>query len=243
MKTLVIILHYNSCQYTDALYELLKPEEGDDYDLVVLDNGSDKDKISKYASLLLDTNIYFGGALNCIFDLILNEPKYDSLLFLNSDLIVGKVFVKSLRETLFKGGYEIISPSILQPSFIQNHWLQMIPHGSRETRPVKWIDLQAPLFSRRFIEHIKGFDDLLKYGWLIDVLCGIECEKQGWKIGVCDFVPTVHLGSATINDNKHKPEIADYCRMAEENQWVYSQREGITSKVLEMRRWAENYKV
>jgi hypothetical protein len=240
MKTLTVILHYNSCQYTDTLYELLKPEEGNDYDLSVIDNGSDEGRKSKYTTLSLDRNIYFGGSLGATFEWVLNEPNYDSLLFLNSDLIVGKHFVSSLRKEL-NNGYDIVSPSILQPSFIQNHWQQMLPHGCKNIRPVRWIDLQAPLFSRRFIEKVKRFDDLLIYGWLIDVLCGIECEKNDWKIGVCDFVPAIHLSSSTINDNKHKPDIADYCRRAEENQWIYSQREGITDKVLEMRHWAENY--
>jgi GT2 family glycosyltransferase len=261
-KTLAVILHYNSVQYTDPLYELLEPEATSDYDLHVLNNGSDVGRESKYTTLGLERNVYFGGAINETFELMLNEPDYDSLLFLNSDLIVGKNFVSTLRKELWTQEnfehllhtktmgelskislYDIISPSIIQPYKIQNNWKQMLNWGQKEIREVRWIDLQAPLFSRRFIEKVKRFDDLLIYGWLIDVLCGIECEKLGWHIGVCDFVPAVHIGSATINDNKHKSDVADYCRRAEENQWIYSKRERITNKVLEMRKWAENYKI
>lgn len=242
MKTLSIILHYNSFKYTNTLYELLKPEEKEDYDLIVIDNGSDEGKGSIYSTYKLDQNCFWGGGLNIAFDLFLNSPQYDSLLFLNSDLIVGKKFVKTLKDEL-KNDYEIVSPSVIQPSLIQNHWAQMLNWGKKEIRPVEWIDCQCPLFSRKFIEKIQKFDDLLIYGWLIDVLCGIECEKEKWKIGVCDFVPVVHIGSATINDNKDKPEISEYCKKAEENQWIYSEREGITHKVLEMRKRAENYTI
>lgn len=240
MKTLAVILHYNSTQYTDTLYELLKPEEeSGNYDLIVIDNGSDEGKQSKYTTLTLEKNCYWGGGLNVTFDYFLENPQYDSLLFLNSDLIVGKNFVKALRQNTC----DIVSPSILQPSLIQNHWKQMMPHGTDKTRFVKWIDLQAPMFSRRFIEKVKNFDDLLLFGWGVDVVCGIICEQNNWKIGVCDFVTVVHIGSATINDNKDKADISDYCKNAEINQWTYFQREGIVSKVLEMRNWAESYKI
>ena len=56
MKTLVVILQYNTHELTDSLYQTLKPYEEDIYDLVVIDNGSDKDKISKYATYALEVN-------------------------------------------------------------------------------------------------------------------------------------------------------------------------------------------
>jgi len=241
MKTLTIILHYNSIQYTDVLYELLETEQGNDYELIVIDNGSDEGKSSKYSTYRLDQNIYFGGGLNQAFELILLNSEYDSLLFLNSDLIVGKNFVSSLRNEL--GKYDVISPSIIQPSKIQNHWRQMLNWGTKETRKVKWIDLQSPMFSRKFIEKVKKFDDLLIYGWGIDVYCGLIAEKNDMKIGVCDFVPAIHIGSATINDNKNKPEIAAYCNNAENFQWQFFQKENIISPITKMRQWAENYKL
>jgi cellulose biosynthesis protein BcsQ len=62
-KSLVAILHYNTPSYTDTLYELLKPYEREDYDLIVIDNGSDLGKSSKYATFRLEENVYFGGGL------------------------------------------------------------------------------------------------------------------------------------------------------------------------------------
>ena len=60
-KTLVAILHFNSTHYTDTLYEMLKPYEKDDYDLIVIDNGSDLNKTSKYTTHRLEDNVYYGG--------------------------------------------------------------------------------------------------------------------------------------------------------------------------------------
>ena len=67
-KTLAVILHYNTPQYTDVLYEMLEPEQkSGNYDLLVMDNGSSSDKKSKYTSLEISENIYFGGAMNILF--------------------------------------------------------------------------------------------------------------------------------------------------------------------------------
>ena len=87
MKTLVAILQYNTYELTDSLYETLKPYEEDIYDLVVIDNGSQTDKISKYTNYTLEENGYYGGGLNAILGLFLESKQYDSVMVLNKFLI------------------------------------------------------------------------------------------------------------------------------------------------------------
>ncbi len=114
MKTLAVILHYNTPQYTDVLYEMLEPERREgNYDLVVIDNGSDPGKESKYSTYRSNENIFFGGGLNAAMELTLESKDYDSLLFLNSDLIVGGNFVRALRTELTT--FDVVSPCIIQP--------------------------------------------------------------------------------------------------------------------------------
>lgn len=259
-KTLVTILHFNSFKYTDDLYEHLKPCENNDYDLIVVDNGSEtdgfsqpsteKNKSSKYSAYVLDKNYFFGGGIFSTFDLFLQQKEYDSLLFLNSDLIVSECsWIKTLKNEL-KNGYEIVSPSVDQydSNKPQCPWKQMWNWCQSEIRPVKWVDLQAPLMSRKFVEHtfennVTKRNDYPKYGWGLEVLFGIECEQMNWKIGVCDFTPAIHLGSATIEDNKHLPEINSYCANAEIEQWGYFDRLKLIPKVIEIREWAKNYTI
>jgi hypothetical protein len=62
-KTAAIILNHNMPDYTDMLYESLKPYERDDYELFVLDNASKPEGRSKYTSFQLETNVYFGEKL------------------------------------------------------------------------------------------------------------------------------------------------------------------------------------
>jgi hypothetical protein len=246
-KTLAVILHYNTPQYTDVLYELLESEQkSGNYNLLVIDNGSDKDKTSKYTSIEISENIFFGGAMDVLFKDInsgeCGNGEYDSLLFLNSDLIVGKNFVSSLRKKLDEG-YDVISPCIIQPEKTQNHWNQMLPWGSKEIRSVRWIDLQAPMISKRLIDYIcenGGIDHLFLRGWGIDVWFGILCEKLNWKTGVCDYVPAIHLGSMTM---KALGNVNEYCRLAEQGMYEFFNKNDLMNEFIDMRKWAENYKI
>jgi hypothetical protein len=121
-KTAAIILNHNLPDYTDLLYESLKPYERDDYDLMVFDNGSTPEGRSKYTTYASETNGYFGGGFNAAMEIVLADEKYDSMLFLNNDLTVfGMNFVKSLRESMF---HKSIYPQTLELEYthsIENH--------------------------------------------------------------------------------------------------------------------------
>ena len=63
-KTLAVIYNHNMPKITDSLWESLKPYENDDYDLILIDNGSKPEGKSKYTTHETGQNTYFGGALN-----------------------------------------------------------------------------------------------------------------------------------------------------------------------------------
>lgn len=216
MKTLACILHYNTTHLTDRVYEILQPHKKDLYDIIVIDNASDIDKISKYTTHQSETNTYFGGGLNLAFQFILDNSEYDSLIFLSSDLIFhGENFISTLKYEMIENNLHVISPCIIQPETNQNYWKTMHCWNSKKTRIIPWCDFQCPMFNREFIENLKQYDDELIYGWGNDVYTGYYCNQHGWKIGICDFVPAIHLSNATVIANKNKPNISNYNQKAE----------------------------
>jgi GT2 family glycosyltransferase len=234
MKTLAVILHYNTKHFTDSLYRQLKPHENQDYDLVILDNGSEIKPDNP--SIRVDQNLMFGGGLNLAFQWILDNPEYDSLLFLNSDLVVhGEDFVKTLRNELHE--YKIISPSIIQPEENQCYWPTMNNWYSKDIRQVPWVDFQCPLIHRDFIEHLKQYDDDLIYGWGNDVYSGYICEQNRWKVGVLDIVVAVHLGSATIRETNS----SSYNTLAESGMYKYFEKINSLHILNHYRNLAKNY--
>lgn len=241
-KSLVGILHYNTVKYTDTLYELLKPYEREDYDLIVIDNGSDTNKSSKYSTFRLEENVYFGGGLDVTMNYFIENKQYDSMMLLNSDLIVhGHNFVKSLRTQLFSDeDLVLVSGCVLQPEKNQCHWKMIHNWGYNQLRYVPWVDYQCSLLKRKFVEEIKGFGS--RFGWVQDVMTGIVCEDNNWKIGVCDWLPVIHFGNGTVKDNSTDPIISQYNQLAEQEMFQYFQDRGLMDRFVNLRQKAENYK-
>jgi hypothetical protein len=243
MKTLVVILQYNTHELTDSLYNTLKPYEEDIYDLVVIDNGSDKDKISQYATYALEENGYYGGGLNAALGLIINSDQYDSIMVLNNDILChGKDYVKVLRQEMFDNNFMIVSPCVLEPhTGNQTLWKPMRPWHTGVTRLAPFVDYQAPLLRKEFVEEVYPFNDQLKYGWGQDHLSGIVCQNKNWKIGVCDKVPIIHLISQTIEQN---PEtLSNVNSLAEKNMFEYFQKENLFNEFINIRNQSMSYEI
>jgi GT2 family glycosyltransferase len=241
-KTLVAILHFNSTQYTDTLYEMLKPYEKEDYDLIVIDNGSDLNKTSKYTTHRLETNVYYGGGLDVTLDYFIENSIYDSMILLNSDLIIhGYNFIKSLRNELFSDEQLMaVSGCVLQPEKNQCHWKMVHNWGSKTVRYVPWVDYQCVMIKRELAEKIGSFGS--KFGWVQDAMTGIICEDNNWKIGVCDWLPVIHFGNGSVKDNSNDPIISKYNTLAEQEMVEYFQQKGLWGRFLDIRQKAENYK-
>jgi hypothetical protein len=112
-KTLVIILNHNIPEYANQLYDSLKNYQGETYDALVMDNGSKPELMPATTHIRFEQNLYWGGALNEAFRIVLKDDKYDSLLFLNNDIeVTGEVFVNLLRHEMFSNDFVIISPCI-----------------------------------------------------------------------------------------------------------------------------------
>jgi len=243
-KTLAVIYNHNLPEMTDRLWEELKPYERDDYDLILIDNGSREDGKSKYTTHETGQNTYFGGALNIALDFFTTSGTYDSLLSLNNDLVLqGNNFVRTLREEMFYKDsltYKIISPSVLQ---VENQckWKYMHCWNSDEIRQVKWVDFQAPLIHKDFIRVYPQFPDELVYGWGQDVLSGILCEKQGWKVGVVDRCPLIHHSAHTYKSGVSDLDLQTYCQNAEQGMFGYMQSNGLMEKFMEFRELSAGY--
>ena len=241
MKTLVVIYNHNMPEMTDNLWEMLEPYKRDDYDMILIDNGSTKEGKSKYTTHETGQNCYFGGAINIAFQYFLDSGEYDSLLSLNNDLILqGPNFVRTLRDEMFKGDYKIVSPSVLQIES-QCKWKYMHCWNSDGIRDVKWVDFQAPLLHKDFIEKVVQYPDELIYGWGQDVLSGVICEQNNWKVGVVDKCPLIHYSARTYKAGKSDLDLTTYCRLAEGGMFKYFQSNGLVEKFNQFRELSANY--
>jgi GT2 family glycosyltransferase len=242
MKTAAFILNHNLPDYTDMLYESLKPYEKNDYDLFVIDNGSSKEGKSKHTSLELEENVYFGGGFNAAMQYTLDNKEYDSMMFLNNDLTVHPYnFVKALREEMLSG-YDIVSPSFynIEPNK-QCHWKSMHSWSAKDTRPVDYIDFQCPLISRRLLEEVKEIDGDLMYGWGICFYFALLAKQKNWKLGMVDRCCVLHHNSLTVKKGVAGIDIPTYCRLAEEGQYKFFQKNNLLQDYTQLRAKAQTY--
>jgi hypothetical protein len=241
MKTLVVIYNHNLPDMTDSLWESLYPYRKNDYDMILIDNGSSASGKSKYTTHETGQNCYFGGALNIALEYFLESNTYDSLLSLNNDLILqGPNFVRTLRDEMFKGDFKIVSPCVLQIQS-QCKWRYMHCWNSDFTREVKWVDFQAPLLHKDFIEKVRQYPEDLIYGWGQDVLSGIICEQNDWKVGVVDRCPLIHYSAKTYKEGKSDIDLTTYCRNAESGMFGYFQKSGLYNMFMEYRKLSAEY--
>lgn len=242
MKTLVVIYNHNMPDLTDQLFESLKPYETGLYDTIVIDNGSKPDGKSRYSTYETEKNCYFGGALNLAMHLFKENTQYDSMISLNNDIILhGFNFVKEMRKIMFEQDYTILSPCVLQPEKGQCHWKSMLNWGATEVRDVKWVDFQAPMIHRRYLDAMEQFPNELMYGWGQDILSGIVCEENNWKVGVVDWLPIIHFSAFTYRSEKSNLNVSEYSQKAEKYMFEYFINNQLMSKVLEFRNHSENY--
>ena len=176
-----------------------------------------------------------------LYSFFLESNKYDSLLSLNNDLVIqGDNFVRSLRMDLV-GDYKIISPCVLQNEK-QCKWKYMHCWNSTKVRDVKWVDFQAPLLHRDFIEKVKQYPNELMYGWGQDALSGMICEDNGWKVGVVDWCPLIHYSAHTYKEGKSDLNLTEYCQRAEGGMFKYFMDKGLMDKFNKYRELSAEYK-
>jgi len=242
-KTLVVIYNHNMNDLTDQLFESLQPYENGLYDTIVIDNGSKPEGKSKYTTYQTEENCYFEGALNLALQLFKANEQYDSILSLNNDIILhGFNFVKRMRDIMFSEDYTIISPCVLQPEKGQCHWKSMLNWGATQVRDVKWVDFQAPMIHRRYLDAMYQFPNELMYGWGQDILSGIVCEENNWKVGVIDWLPIIHFSAFTYRSEKSNLSVSEYSQKAEANMFNYFAQNNLLEKVSIFRDLSANYK-
>ena len=201
-KTLYIILNHNAGGISTIYYEEMKYyQEQDNFDLLLIDNGSKVAERSIHTTHQFKKNVYFNGAIQWAFKYMLDHPEYEYLVFSNNDIFLhGYRFVETMVTIAEENNFTMASPCNIEGNAGQNFW--PIMHCWFKKEPVPWIDFVCPFIHRRLIEEIQQFPTWWRspsYGF--DDYCSIICNRKEWKIGVSDSVTIFHIGQYTYRDS------------------------------------------
>ena len=113
MKILLATLVHNTPDLAENMLEQWNRDSefiNKHCDIMIVDNGSDSNKISKVTTHRLEQNVFFGGGCNVIMDYFLSN-NYDYLLMFNSDIIFhGYKFLSTAFDGIFLVA-TLVSPS------------------------------------------------------------------------------------------------------------------------------------
>jgi hypothetical protein len=98
------------------------------------------------------------------------------------------------------------------------------------------------MIHRRFLDKMEQFPMELIYGWGQDVLSGIICEENNWKVGVIDWLPIIHFSAFTYRSEKSDLKVSEYAQKAENGMFSYFRNNQKLEKFNEFRTLSSTYK-
>jgi GT2 family glycosyltransferase len=203
MKTIFFILSYNNPSMTDRMVENLNLVVKGDFIMVVLDNGSDSDKTSRYTTHSIDKNVRMTGGFNEGIKIIEKEHSdYDNIWFFTNDCFFidnGICPLESSEKFLQK--YPEIG--ILHPSESPEVKVIYDVHYDPIVKGVKLVteyDIVCPIFTKKAIKAIGGkFNPKLYQGWGLDHESSFLVRQKGLLVGINHEIIIGHDTSSTYD--------------------------------------------
>jgi GT2 family glycosyltransferase len=185
---------------TDALVKKLKSLITTDVQYVVLDNGSDKEKIASSTTHFRSPNRRLTGGMNWILEaakgsdyvwLCTNDIDFTT----NKDPVASMVAACEADKSI-----GCIHPSLVEP--VPNYFFQfMINRGpTAVTTGHTVVDIICPFFTKRALD-ANGweFDPRFEYGWGIDYDACLKVRQGGMTVAVDHSIIATHQTSVTYD--------------------------------------------
>lgn len=242
MSILIATLNYNLPTLTDNLAAQIKQSRFTEYELMVVDNGSQAKNVAKSTTHVLAENVFFGGGVNVILDYFL-KSNHEYVMILNNDLIFhGYHYISQMLDTAKQFDIAVLSPSVVNAEIDQCHWKQMHCWGTNDIRIVEWVDFQAPMLRRDICSLISPLPSELYLGWGVDFYTGLLSRQNALKTAVHDGLTVTHLNSQTFRQTTLTITCDQFCRAAEHNMnELFLNDKNYAIEYISMRKYGEEY--
>lgn len=220
MRIIGLILSYNNPEMTDRLVRNIKEVFKTNFEFIVLDNGSDKDKKSEFSTHFIEKNVRMTGGFNHGISIIEKEyPDYDGIWFFTNDCFfydTGRCPLENVKYFLEK--YPQIG--ILHPS--ESNEVEVcydVKHDSTidGAKIVVEYDIVCPVFTKQAIKAMGGrFNPAFYQGWGSDHESSYIVRKSGLLVVIDHQLKIGHNTSSTYDKGLDKlhPNRASYYNAA-----------------------------
>jgi len=225
-KTSIIIPHLNTLDYLVDCIESIK-KYTKDYEIIVVDNGSTKDleEIKNYLFLNVNKTIYnqtnngFSKANNQGAEIA--EGEY--LCFMNSDIIVGRNWLKELFETMKNKNCGAVgplgNPAIRELNGVVISYQQYIGQYKEDTKVNNLIGY-CFLIKKSTFEEVGKWDEDFLIGNFEDNYLSYKIIKKGYDLWISVNSEVKHLNPGRTFDANN----IDYVKSFEINKVLYNKK-------------------
>lgn len=217
---------------TDRLFENIQKIFKKKMECIVLDNGSDQDKVSKYTTHHIKNNLRMTGGFNQGIEII-QEMDYDNIWFFTNDCYFEDNGICPLESSeSFLLEYPEIG--ILHPSESRSVNVCYDVYQDSSIDGVKLVteyDIVCPIFTKKAIESMGGkFNPKLYQGWGLDHESSFLVRKAGMVVGINHQIVIGHDTSSTYDqglDKLHKNRDSYYRSAMNEMYQVFNHQYGL----------------
>jgi GT2 family glycosyltransferase len=185
-RVAAIITNYNMPERTDALVKYIKRYVKVPVDVVVVDNGSDLVKPSKYTTVRLEQNKQTTGGWLAGLD-SLNRQYFGYWFLITSTEFTNESYdpLMPMVEKLNNDSQAVGVHNALTADST-TAWKHLITRGGIGCRQTWMIDNISSLYRADWFDSIGRFDDQLTYGWGVDLETSYIARTQGRTLWVCE---------------------------------------------------------
>ena len=228
-RTLVIIPHYNKLSLLKECIKYLECQNFDDFDVIIVDNGSTDGSVeyiydlsngsNKYHNILFNENMGFAYAVNKGLKYSIDND-YDYSILLNNDAYVKSDFIEKLVDAIDNNRKTFAISSLMlsykKPDTIDSFGDYYTALGwafqGKTALNVDTIEADKEVFSacggasiydNKVLKKIGLFDEKF-FAYLEDIDISYRAKLNGYSIYTCKDAVCYHLGSATSGSKYNK---------------------------------------
>ena len=221
-KVSIIMLNYNTEDYTIQALESMKGTDYDNYEIILVDNGSNENSIKKLKKSLgkykkviykeISPNRGVGGGFKAGVPEASNP---DYILFINNDIKITQnnwlnTFIETAKNNVGIVGCKLLYPdgtlqhaggkiNFLKPHFTMHIGIHDNPEKEiyNKVIDVDYVTGAAMLIKTEIIKQLNGFEDLFLPMYYEDSDFCIRAKKVGYPIRYTPNVKIIHFESST----------------------------------------------
>ena len=245
-RTAICILSFNIPELTDNLTDAIQEQIHQPFDLFVLDNGSEPDKVARCTTHRLERNIGSFQGTNRLLQIARQESGAEFLWMLCNDIVLEKgVDTLAVLLAIFeKCRRKFGKVAMVCPSYIKKPGIPCPKYMERRTglfgtglfvkdfRPIVWGEWNAFLIERGFMDRFypSGFESSGIKHAMMDIDLTYTAWKSGYGCFLTDRCAVLHLGNQTFIQHGLKevngvfiPDIAGLQEMLKQDFKAYAE--------------------